>query len=458
MAGVISGSVVGERGSEGLHFAVSEPSLSSKLKALGLRGYVVTPPGQYPEESDVPPASAGQQQGCVHPDAPRTTYLPEACIDGVPHARVGGQVWLNGEHAPDGTLLEAVVNGVVCGTSTTSRFLIAISIGCGGAETGTPIVLRYGGVEAKPYSGIGSASTPYTPKWLPRTRNCHVYCTESPGNTDIDLPFYTPASVEQVREYAQCVNDYWQESIAQISSLAWDSYDKLKHTGSGIAATMARTLRDGTCPQHQRVLLHDLAPDWHAAAVAYWHALRAYLYAHEEGDISARAKKRAEDAAFAEYKDAECVLWTVLGWECQADPTPTTDPTPATQEMVKEYVECALDYWREVNEQTAGASARSQASIAYQMAAYFREGGWDCQNRDRVLLDQLAKRWNDTAGHYFRAFGDLADATATGDISRGRKERVAEEALAAHRETECLLWPRLGWKPPQTCTTPTSTP
>ncbi len=57
VAGVMSSSSIGERGSEGLHFAVAEPTLSRKLIALGLRGYAVTPPGEYPEETYVPPAA-----------------------------------------------------------------------------------------------------------------------------------------------------------------------------------------------------------------------------------------------------------------------------------------------------------------------------------------------------------------------------------------------------------------
>ena len=57
VAGVMSASFVGERGSEGLHFAIAEPTMSRKLIALGLRGYAVTPPGEYPEETWVPPTA-----------------------------------------------------------------------------------------------------------------------------------------------------------------------------------------------------------------------------------------------------------------------------------------------------------------------------------------------------------------------------------------------------------------
>ena len=69
VAGVVSSSFVGERGSEGLHFAVAEPSLGQKLTALGLRGYGVAPGGGVPEETtpetespDTAPASPTWQQ------------------------------------------------------------------------------------------------------------------------------------------------------------------------------------------------------------------------------------------------------------------------------------------------------------------------------------------------------------------------------------------------------------
>ena len=467
VAGVISGSVVGERGSEGLHFAVSEPSLSSKLKALGLRGYQVTPPGQYPDDFDAPARSDGDSAASAcpaHPDPPINGVRKEyVCHEGQLNKNIRGRVEIDGQAAPDGGKVEAVVNGVVCDSATVARshgFDLNVKKGCGGAERDTVVTLRYNGVEAHAYfMGQGKR---HTIRWSADSRTCYRpdSCTTNP-NWWL-LPFFTPASLPEVREYVQCALDYWQGANDRIQENGQNSYDKWQNTNSGIANAMARYLAGSSrwdCAAHQtRALLNDLAARWNAAARAFWLALAGNWYAWEEDSISIHARARAVDEARTAYRAAKCALWPALGWECQADPTPTPTPTPATQEMVKEYVECALDYWREANEQTAGASARSQASIAYQMAAYFREGGWDCQNRDRVLLDQLAKRWNDTASHYFRAFGDLADATATGDISRGRKERVAEEALVAHRQTECLLWPRLGWKPPQTCTTPTSTP
>ena len=75
VAGVMSASFVGERGSEGLHFAIAEPTMSRKLIALGLRGYAVTPPGEYPEETWVPPTATPTP-------SPTPTPAPGAALEG----------------------------------------------------------------------------------------------------------------------------------------------------------------------------------------------------------------------------------------------------------------------------------------------------------------------------------------------------------------------------------------
>ena len=84
VAGVMSASFVGERGSEGLHFAIAEPTMSRKLIALGLRVYAVTPPGEYPEETWVPPTAT---------PTPSTTPTPEAARGGSNIERAG--LWLD---------------------------------------------------------------------------------------------------------------------------------------------------------------------------------------------------------------------------------------------------------------------------------------------------------------------------------------------------------------------------
>ena len=324
VAGIL---VSGYEDAEGLNFAVAEPTLSRKLIALGLRGYAVTPRGEYPEEYDAPPAHSVEQQGCVHPD-PNTTYMPDSCIDGVVHARLRGTVLIDNDTAPDGTLLEAVVNGVVCASTTNARFDLAIPAGCGGAEaggpypdvTGTPIELRYDGINRVIYQHfLGSEGYKvFGARWHPDTRTCNPYCERSYGGGRRYILLFTQASLDEVREYAQCVLDYWQESAAQINASIREnsSYDRFAHTRSGIAADMRHRLWDGSCPQQQRVLLHDLARNWHAAASALWSAGRAYFYAEEEGDIGVRAKRRASDDALAAYEATECPLWTALGWEC----------------------------------------------------------------------------------------------------------------------------------------------
>ena len=124
VAGVISG---GYDDSEGLNFAVAEPTMSRKLIALGLRGYAVTPPGQYPDESEVF-------------KTPTPTPTPTR------RSIFSGKVFLNEAPAPAGTTIEAVANGVVCDSSAAAVFELTVAEGCGGAQLGTPIILRYRGV------------------------------------------------------------------------------------------------------------------------------------------------------------------------------------------------------------------------------------------------------------------------------------------------------------------------
>ena len=158
---------------DGIAFAVAEPTLRSTLTALGIHGYAITPPGQYPDEFDAP---ANQQLApadeCPHPDR-HTTYLrtEKHCIDGVIHHIFDGQVYANGERASDGGLLEAVVNGTVCGSTTSARFTLSVPEGCGGAAYGTPITLRYDGSPVETYSAFGGVNAA-SPRWTPPVRYC----------------------------------------------------------------------------------------------------------------------------------------------------------------------------------------------------------------------------------------------------------------------------------------------
>ena len=89
VAGVMSASFVGERGSEGLHFAIAEPTMSRKLIALGLRGYAVTPPGEYPEETWVPPTATPTP-------SPTPTPAPGAAQGGSNMERADMWVYITG--------------------------------------------------------------------------------------------------------------------------------------------------------------------------------------------------------------------------------------------------------------------------------------------------------------------------------------------------------------------------
>lgn len=130
VAGVISSSYVGERGSEGLHFAVAEPTLGRELTALGLRGYDIGEDGSTGEEVTVDSGPrAVQYSGQV-------LFLRSSEAEGY-------------GPAPEGTTISAIVGDTVCATTTIgapcygeTRYRLSVEEGCGGAEEGVEVKLR----------------------------------------------------------------------------------------------------------------------------------------------------------------------------------------------------------------------------------------------------------------------------------------------------------------------------
>ena len=126
VAGVMSSSYVGERGSEGLHFAVAEPTLSRKLIALGLRGYAVTPPGQYPEETWVPPTATPTPRPEATPAGGSNMERAQIWIyivnDGVYYPDLGVSAYL-ARDVEEGELDVVVSTGQESGTCTNSHFM-----------------------------------------------------------------------------------------------------------------------------------------------------------------------------------------------------------------------------------------------------------------------------------------------------------------------------------------------
>ena len=355
VAGIISS---GYEDAEGLNFAIAEPSMSRMLIALGLRGYAVTPPGQYPDEGDVPPANQeqGRQQasGCVHPD-PHTTYLEieENCIDGVIHHDLQGYVYLNGERAPDGELLEAVVNGTVCASTTAAHFTLKVARGCGGAEDrldlglagavdGTPIVLRYRGVVVQPVSGYGGGMV--TLRWTPSIRYCNPAnanqparwrCSDYGGEASLRLNIFTPATTEKARAYVQCALDYWDgttdamDAAAPVGGPRWTRSD-LRARGE-LAGRMADYLSGSamwTCAnrtERERLLLFPVLSRWNDALAAYWRAVASVYSASADDAVSVPHKRRVRDAAWAAYGATVCPLTDALGFGCTTDGLITHD-------------------------------------------------------------------------------------------------------------------------------------
>ena len=298
VAGIISS---GYEDAEGLNFAIAEPSMSRMLIDLGLRGYAVTPPGQYPDEGDVPPSN---QQPAAR------------------FALLNGDLRIDGQFAPAGHAIEAVVNGVTCATAATDAkgdFSLRVAEGCGGARddahpelqdawgtgrTGSPISFTVDGQPvATGYSGAYE-DHPITFRW----RSGVV-------SNNVNLHAYTPPSTARVRSYVQCVIDHWNDTI----------------NNRGDAGRMVRYLSGRTrwpCTAFKELgnlLTVPVLARWHDAATAYWRTEAS------GAGSSASYWERQRAAAWTAYLETECPLSSQFGleWERCATPTPTPTPTPA---------------------------------------------------------------------------------------------------------------------------------
>ena len=478
VAGVMSSSYVGERGSEGLHFAVAEPTLSSKLKALGLRGYAVTPRGEYPEEDTSSPAT--QQRTCPeHPDgflnSQQTVRREYVCFEGQLNHSVEGTVYLNGEKAPDGKLVEAVVNGVVCDSTVNAEFHLNITAGCGGVQDDAIIVFRWGGTEGTLYSN----NEPKSILWKADSRTCYRDSSTGRWNCGIKiglygygyiLPFITVATEEMIDEYVECAIDYWNEAMDDINERTYRS---------ATAYRMAEYFRDGywDCAQNQpRVLLDDVVKRWNDAAAQYW---QAYHDLENSGNIGRKQKQRRLDEAWSAYLEAHCPLWKRLGWECISQ-TSTAVPTPLpSTDQIAAFTILITDRWRSSSERNESLvrqwnvlfdveSIPSQklAQISRQRSENFTAMvRWLNTLSNRMELNNvLVHDYWSSAIAYWQAEVGSADAFqryALGQNTASDLDRVTASANAAYRAYDAAherLARTQGWELPTAIPTPVPTP
>ena len=337
VAGIISS---GYEDAEGLNFAIAEPSMSRMLIALGLRGYAVTPPGQYPDDFDAPANQQAPADACPHPDpAYRYEYHddPRYCIDGVIHVILEGQVSIDGQPAPDGMSIEARVNGALCDSTTDARFTLRIPDGCGGASwTSQPaIAILYDGQQRDTFTDINwdGQYSATTLLWKPSAHHRATrdvweargrpggwsdgWNSGSIGYDDIRIRIFTPATTAMARDYVRCSDLYSEGAFDSLA--ADDGRWTTRNRNANTARTMATRFSAWYCYDYDptRLQLLPALVRWNDARAAVWTARAAVWTALADRDYAAARWRDAQlGDALAAYNATLCPLRTSLDWAC----------------------------------------------------------------------------------------------------------------------------------------------
>ena len=277
VAGIISSSYVGERGSEGLHFAVAEPTLGWKLVELGLTSYEIAPGGGVPDnvaEYVDPEIRAFRLSGTVFFDT----------------GEWGGQEYIM-KVPPDGTVVMAIVGGEVCATTTTfthngrARYELSIEEGCGGAAPGARVFFYVDGTLAR--------SQAWANNWESGAVESRLTILRKIAPT-----------AEEIDDYVAGILEAWGEAIANINAgqtfrcYTWQSNCTVRNN------TWVKWMVDELGTTGIRVLNNDTVEAWRVAALAFWEAVT---------DSPLEFYQAREDAAYEVYLDASCDLWLMQG-------------------------------------------------------------------------------------------------------------------------------------------------
>ena len=320
---------------DGIAFAVAEPTLRASLTALGLLRYAVTPPGQYPDDFDAPANQQAPADACPHPDPATYRYDLDYCIEGVIHVILEGQVSIDGQPAPDGTSIEARVNGALCDSTTDARFTLRIPAGCGGASwTSRPaIAILYDGLQVDNFllDGLDGWYSVEALFWKPSAFHLASEAFEKAqgyatggwnsgglGYDDIRIPIFTPATQEMARAYVRCSNLLSEGAFDSLA--ADDGRWTTRNRNANTARTMATRLSAWYCQgggELKRLQLLPALVRWNDARAAFWTARAAAWTALADRDYAAARWRDAQlGDAIAAYNATLCPLRTSLDWAC----------------------------------------------------------------------------------------------------------------------------------------------
>ena len=440
VAGVISSSYVGERGSEGLHFAVTEPTLGEKLTALGLRGYRIAEGGVASEDTRVTqgPRSvrySGKVDVVVAVGASKTYGLP-----------------------PPGTTVMALVDGTVCDTFTTSaprygevRYSLAVEEGCGGAEPGVPVTFAAGGalLEAYPEATISIYDGTRRVYWG-KSQDLYLLVTLA-----LPAPAPQPPTGEEIDDYVNRVVEDWEEAWAHIAdgNPWWNS----ANTWAAWMLWQSWGLKgDFGDPSDG----NETVRAWRDAARAYWRAMDTYLKARSARDFYLERV----NAAYNAYRAAGCDLWRLQGY---SDADVVCGEGESGTEPIDELVESVLEHWNpDVVDAIAALAAEWNAFTETETLPSAKLAAIALQQRQLAqgVVDKLTPlrshsgRGNATAKRYLEAaianwVGVVAESelyrryalweVTWDDVEQGFRARVT--AYNAYQAAKCDLWRLRGY-------------
>ena len=287
VAGVVTGSVVGERGSEGLHFAVAEPTLAARLAAIRAGVYVAPASGnsflivtalctELPSE-DLTSAECHSRSSSLNLTGGRTW-----------------SAWARGVEDWDDVVYRFNEEGSGVHRSGVQAALRSLGSGCHEVEIAE--------------DGISTHwSTPYA----------FCFATVATGPTWAQMDVFVDVIIERWNSTTEARSSLWdqwnaiinQERIpsSRLSAIALDLVD--------LSLATSETIGD---LEGHGALGNATVADWWLKAWGYWLAvteedLEYGWYAQEEstwGDVLGKRSARA--SAFADYKNAECAVWRLL--------------------------------------------------------------------------------------------------------------------------------------------------
>ena len=341
VAGVMSYSIIGERGSEGLHFAVAEPSLGLLLQAL--RAGESPPPVEQPPDSTDPDEPTFWE---INDFLDRISEHWDTTLDSLDEL---SEQWNSIDEGPPSdrlatnarqrrdlsqtmaTRLQSLRTDPAYRNTTASAYLEA-AISYWSALSRTSRAEEQYALGHLEWEDVQQAQSTEDAAFRNfEYATCHLWQLQGYSNADevcADAgitPNPSDATWEQIDELVGLIFDAWDPTVESALAL-WDQWDAIVDDeelpsarladialdASGLSLDMSELI--GDLDQHP-ALTNTTVAAWRFAAWDYWLAVAdsdlAYVdYALAEASSATVQEKAAEqDSAYAVYLSAECDLY-----------------------------------------------------------------------------------------------------------------------------------------------------